>query len=75
MKPRKWLKQARIEKKMTQLEVAKSSNIKRSYYTMIEQGKRNPSVQVAKDISRTLKIDWTNFFEIKSNESTHKITV
>lgn len=35
---------------------------------MIERGKRNPSVKVAKSIAETLKFDWTIFFNEKCNE-------
>lgn len=70
---RVWLKKMRVDRKLTQLEVAKSSEIKRSYYTMIEQGKRNPSVDIAKKISNVLDFDWTYFFNLKCNEMTHSL--
>lgn len=72
MTPRKWLKEIRFEKSMTQQEVAERARIERSYYTMIEQGKRTPSVQVAMDISKALNFSWTIFFENKCNELTQK---
>ncbi|WP_236782031.1 helix-turn-helix transcriptional regulator [Aneurinibacillus thermoaerophilus] len=56
---------------MTQEEVAKAANIQRAYYTMIENGTRNPSVVVAKRIGAVLGVDWTYFFKHKSNETTH----
>ncbi len=71
MNSRKWLKSNRLEKGMTQHDVAEKANIERSYYTMIEQGKRTPSVKVAKDISEVLGFDWTIFFESKCNETKH----
>lgn len=70
MNSRTWLKKIRLQKGMTQQDVAVKAKIERSYYTMIEQGKRNPSVTVAKEIAKTLEIDWTIFFESKCNEST-----
>lgn len=72
---RRWLKEIRIEKKMTQEKLAKKAGIERSYYTMIEQGKRNPSVAVAKQIAIALGIQWTIFFEDSCNETTQKMEV
>lgn len=69
MENREWLKEKRIDKKMTHDEVAKASGIERAYYTMIEQGKRRPSVQVAKAIAITLNFDWVLFFDDKCNDS------
>ncbi|MGF7186061.1 transcriptional regulator with XRE-family HTH domain [Desulfitispora alkaliphila] len=58
-----WLKKKRISKGMTHDEVAKAANIKRAYYTMIENGNRTPSVSVAKKISSVLGFEWIKFFE------------
>lgn len=68
---REWLKKIRLQKALTQQDVADKANIRRAYYTMIEQGNRNPSVNVAKSIANVLDIDWTIFFEHKCNEMTH----
>lgn len=57
------LKKIRENKKMTQQEVADKSEIERSYYTMIENGNRKPSVEVAKRIAKTMNFNWTIFFE------------
>lgn len=57
---------------MTQEDVAEKSDITRSYYTMIESGKRTPSVNVAKRLASTLNTDWTFFFNPHGNESLHK---
>jgi putative transcriptional regulator len=59
---RQWLKEARIEKELTQQKIADIVGIRRAYYTMIEKGVRNPSVDVAKKISNVLGINWTIFF-------------
>lgn len=48
------------------------SIITRQYYGMIENGERRPSVDVAKMIGKILKVDWTIFFEIKSNQRLRK---
>lgn len=60
---RKWLKDYREARKLTQEETAFLSGIARSYYTHIEQGAKTPSVEVAKSIAKTLKFDWVIFFE------------
>lgn len=65
---RNWLKEIRLQKGQTQNDVASLANIERSYYTMIETGKRMPSVTVAKSIGRAMGFDWTIFFENKGNE-------
>lgn len=66
-----WLKELRLKKGFTQNEVADAANIERPYYTMIETGKRNPSVTVAKSIANVIGFDWTLFFEQKGNEMKH----
>lgn len=67
---REWLRNRRTDKKMTQEDVAKLANIDRAYYTMIENGTRNPSVKVAKRIALALGFIWTIFFEDQSVETT-----
>lgn len=66
---RNWLKELRLQRKLTHSEVAERSQIERSYYTMIEQGNRTPSVNVAKSIAKTIGFDWTLFFENQCNET------
>ncbi|MGY0692662.1 helix-turn-helix transcriptional regulator [Virgibacillus sp. FSP13] len=68
---RTWLKEIRIQRGFTQNEVAELSGIERAYYTMIEQGNRNPSVSVAKAIASSLGFEWTIFFDSKCNETKH----
>ena len=60
---RKWLKRHRDERKLTQDETAKLSGISRTYYTHIENGTKTPSVEVAKNIGKTLQFDWVVFFK------------
>ncbi|RJS60152.1 helix-turn-helix transcriptional regulator [Bacillus sp. PK3_68] len=69
---RVWLKELRLQRGFTHNDVAEESNVKRAYYTMIESGSRNPSVNVAKRIAKTLGFEWTIFFENKCNEMKHK---
>ncbi|MFS1010252.1 helix-turn-helix transcriptional regulator [Enterococcus casseliflavus] len=67
---REWLIKTREEKGMTQDQVAKNADIERTYYNMIERGKRRPSVEVAKRIGQVLHFEWTSFFTPKCNETT-----
>ena len=60
---RKWLKQLRLKQCLNHEDVANAANIHRAYYTMIEGGHRNPSVDVAKKIAAVLGFDWTMFFD------------
>ena len=69
--PRIWLKNIRVEKGLTQQEVASSGDFARTYYTMVEQGKRKPSVDIAKSIAKVLDFKWTLFFDDECNESKH----
>lgn len=62
---RKWLKELRGNRGLTQEEVALLSDISRSHYTSIEIGTKTPSVDVAKKIGKTLKFDWVIFFNIE----------
>ena len=66
----KLLTSRRNELGLTQQDVVNLSKtgITRQFYGMIENGERRPSVKVAKDIAKVLRIDWTIFFEIKSNQ-------
>ncbi|WP_438715439.1 helix-turn-helix transcriptional regulator [Enterococcus sp. AZ109] len=60
-----WLRKIRLEKKLTQEQVAKRANIPRTTYSSIEQGRRRPSVRNAMRIASILEFDWTLFFEKK----------
>lgn len=66
---REWLKKQRVEKGLTQKEVADSINIPVTTYASYEQGWRNPTVNNAKKIGKLLGFDWTFFFEIKLHVS------
>jgi putative transcriptional regulator len=67
---RNWLLIIRKKNKLTQQQVACMANIKRTYYTQIETGSRNPSVKVAKSIAGVLGFDWTLFFKNEENDAT-----
>lgn len=58
-----WLKEIRISQRLLQEQVAAAAGIERAYYSMIETGKRKPSVNVAQAIANILGFEWTRFFE------------
>ena len=61
---RTWLKELRTKSSnMTQKELAARVGISRTMITEIENGKANPSVEVAKRIAAVLGFDWILFFE------------
>lgn len=62
---RQWLIELRGERK--QEDVAAEAGINRSFYTAIELGIRNPSVQTAMKIARVLGFQWTRFFQEESS--------
>ena len=61
-KMRKALLNARIERNLTQEEVAQKAGISRSAYTNIERGVKNPSFDVAVRIKRPSVARTTIFF-------------
>lgn len=69
MTERTWLTALRQKRKFTQEQVAELANIKRPYYTMIENGTRRPSVEVAQKIASVLRFKWTLFFNQDSSVS------
>ncbi|WP_163094320.1 helix-turn-helix transcriptional regulator [Bacillus velezensis] len=72
MSPRTWLTNYRNKAELTQEVVALRAEIKRPYYTQIESGTRQPSVNVAKRIGDILDFDWTLFFNTECSESEQK---
>lgn len=61
---RTWLKDIRVEKGLTQKEIASKVDIATTTYASYEQGWRNPTVENAKRIASVLNFDWTIFFNI-----------
>ena len=53
----------------SQAEVAEDIGISRAAYSNIENGKRRPSVEVAKRIAAVLGFDWTRFYEDSAEET------
>lgn len=56
------LKDKRLKKNLTMRQVSEASNISESFYSMIENGERRPSVETAKKIAAVLGFDWTLFY-------------
>lgn len=57
------LKKIRELEGQTQNQLASKIGISRAYYTNIENGKRKPSVDIAKKIATALGFEWTRFYE------------
>lgn len=53
----------REKRGLTMKQVAAQTGISESYYCLIENGERRPSVKVAKRISKILGFRWTKFFD------------
>ncbi|OPY59345.1 MAG: helix-turn-helix protein [Pelotomaculum sp. PtaU1.Bin065] len=60
---RDWL--IKIRGDYTHQQIADKAGVSRSYYTEIENGDKNPSVETAKKIAGALGFEWTKFFEEK----------
>lgn len=72
---RTWLENARKKKKLTHQQVADIAGIKRQYYGMIENGERNPSVNMAKKLGEILDVNWTLFFEGKIDKKSSELSL
>lgn len=53
----------RLSRHMTQAGLAEKSGLSRSYISLLESGKRAPSVKAAKKLGVALGIQWTEFFD------------
>lgn len=62
-KRRIWMVQKRLEKDLTQLELAKIVDISNRTISEIERGNRHPSGKLAKRLADVLEIDMSLFFE------------
>lgn len=54
---------ARKAQNLTQQDVANRARIKRSYYSLIETGDRNPSLPIAVKIAEALDVDLGQVFD------------
>lgn len=59
---KEFLREKRIQKNLTQNDLAKLIKKDRTLITKIENGDANPSVETAKSLGNILEIDWTIFF-------------
>ena len=62
LKKRRKLANIRHAKGMLQKDVAKAAGVTRAYYTLIENGTRTPSLQVAKSMADALGLSLDEFF-------------
>jgi transcriptional regulator with XRE-family HTH domain len=60
---RDWLKQARKAKKMNTEEVAKKFGVSSTHYNDIENGRRNPSIQLSMEIAKFFDLPLEKFLE------------
>jgi len=60
---RDWLRNKRLEKQLTQAQLAKMVGADATMISKIEVGDRRPSVELAKKIAEALGFDWTRFYE------------
>lgn len=56
------LRQLRVNKKLTQEQIAQKVGIDRAYYTNIELGNKNPSFKVAVKIKKVLNCNDDDIF-------------
>jgi len=60
---RDWLRNKRLEKQLTQAQLAEIVGADATMISKIEVGERRPSVELAKKIAAALGFDWTRFYE------------
>ena len=61
------LKELRAAKNLTQLELAKRVGVRRETIVFLEQGKYNPSLQLAYSIARTFDLPIEDIFLFESD--------
>lgn len=62
------LREIRIEKKMTQEDLAVEVGVTRQHIGLIENKTANPSPAIAKKIANALDFPWTRFYEEEEGE-------
>lgn len=65
---RRWMAEARAQKKLTQQELALEVNVSQRAIAAYELGDRNPSVKTAQRLGEVLGIPWTRFYEEPEEE-------
>lgn len=59
------IRELRQARGMTQEELAQKASVRRETIVYLEQGKYNPSLQLAVDVAKALKTPITEVFEVK----------
>lgn len=62
------LREIRLEKNMTQHELAVETGLTHTSISRYESGKRKISVETAQKLAEALNVEWTVIFEGKENE-------
>ena len=57
------LREIRKAQNLTMKQVSERSDISESMLSLIESGKRTPSVRAAQRLAAALGVEWTKFFE------------
>ena len=60
---RDWFKAIRVNRKLTQADIAGMASVDVTTISKIELGERQPSVEVAKRIATVLGFEWTLFYQ------------
>lgn len=63
------LKAIRKERGLMQNQLGEKANVSISALSMIETGRRRPSVNLAKRLGAALGVDWTQFFDDDSADN------
>jgi transcriptional regulator with XRE-family HTH domain len=62
------VRKLRVERKLTQEQLAHDAEIDVTYLRGIEAGRRNPSVEVLGRLSRVLSVQPQDLFEVKAGD-------
>ena len=59
------IRKIRLEKKLTQAELAERCSCNRNYISMLERGERNPSLEIAIRLAHYLKVPVEDIFQVE----------
>lgn len=71
-KRRIWMVQKRLEKDLTQIELAKKVNVSNRTISEIERGTRYPSGKLAKRLADVLEVEMEMFYKDEDKNEQHK---
>lgn len=62
---REWLRDLRMERRLSQADIAQKAGISQQMYSFVETGNRGAKLSVctAKAIAKALGFDWTRFYD------------